>query len=420
MPVAAGPSEAYIRADHTAGGWEREGIAPRDDNRDAPIPLIESTRSLIEARRFTDAARALEAFLESAPVGASAPIARSLRELCVVAAEHRIRGDRLEAECRAHRAAERELRPVVDAMLVSWQAALDPCAEPGSERLSDVSPAASVAPAGRESRPDVEVGVLGPLEVAIHGQRVDRWDSLKARSIFQYLVVHADQPVRREVLMETIWPGYTRDSARNNLNVGVYNLRRTLGSRQGEHCIIYVDGCYALDPQMAWWIDRDEFLDAFARATTYRRAGRHQEAIEAYRKGLALYRGPMLDDDPVSEWHLDEQRYLEDACLAALEQVGELHLELDDPVEAGRAARKALAVDPCRESAHRLIMRCYAREHQHHLVSRQLKICTRTLRRELGIMPAPETIQVFEALTNPAPGRLPRWADPGDRMGRVN
>jgi hypothetical protein len=47
-------------------------------------------------------------------------------------------------------------------------------------------------------------------------------------------------------------------------------------------------------------------------------------------------------------------------------------------------------------------MRCYACEHQHHLVSRQLKICTKTLRRELGITPAPETIQVFESLTNRA------------------
>jgi 3D-(3,5/4)-trihydroxycyclohexane-1,2-dione acylhydrolase (decyclizing) len=65
-------------------------------------------------------------------------------------------------------------------------------------------------------------------------------------------------------------------------------------------------------------------------------------------------------------------------------------------------AREALAADHCRESAHRLIMRCYARNDQHHLVSRQLKICVTTLRRELGITPAPETIHVFESLTTRA------------------
>jgi DNA-binding SARP family transcriptional activator len=200
---------------------------------------------------------------------------------------------------------------------------------------------------------------------------------MRARAIFQYVVLHAERPVRREMLMETFWPGHTRDSARNNLNVSVYNLRRTLRGPPGRHLVRYADGSYALDLKLTWWIDRDEFLRAFARAGEDRRLGRREEAIEAYREGLALYRGPLLDDDAVSEWYLDEQRYLEDA-------------------------REALAADHCRESAHRLIMRCYARNDQHHLVSRQLKICVTTLRRELGITLAPETIHVFESLTTRA------------------
>jgi DNA-binding SARP family transcriptional activator len=247
--------------------------------------------------------------------------------------------------------------------------------------------------------------VLGRLDVAIHGRRVERWSSTKARAIFQYLVLHAERPVRREVLMETFWPGHTRDSARNNLNVAVYNLRRTLRGRPDHRYVRYAGGCYGLDSELAWWIDRDALLNAFARAGEHRHLGHFSEAIESYREGLALYRGPMLDDDPLSEWHLDEQRYMEDVRLAALEQVGELHLELGDPAQAEHAAREALAADPCRESAHRLIMRCYAREHQHHLVSRQLKICVTTLRRQLGITPAPETIHVFESLTNRASPR---------------
>jgi DNA-binding SARP family transcriptional activator len=397
MPVVGGRRGPYSR-NHTAGG--RWGIAGNDDSRGAPLALIESTRALIEGRRFTDAAHVLGVFLTDAPAGASAPIARSLRELCAAAAEHRRTGDQLDARCRAHRAAERELRPVLEAMLASWQVALEPSTEPASVRRP-VAARVAIVEAPRTA-PDVEVRVLGPLDVAIHGRRVERWGSMKARAIFQYLIIHADRPVRREVLMETFWPGHTRDSARNNLNVGVYNLRRTLGGWPGDHYIRFADGCYALDPELGWWIDRDELLQAFARAGEHRRTGGAREAIEAYREGLALYRGPMLDDDSFSEWHLDEQRYLEDVRLAALEQVGELHLELGDPVEAERAAREALATDPCRESAHRLIMRCYACEHQHHLVSRQLKICTKTLRRELGITPAPETIQVFESLTNRA------------------
>ena len=324
------------------------------------------------------------------------PIARSLYELCAAAAEHRGTADRLEAGARAHIAAELELRPLAEAVLASWRTALEVSAGPDSPRPR------TAPPASRPPRPDVEVRVLGPLEVTIRGRRVERWGSMRARAIFQYVVLHAERPVRREMLMETFWPGHTRDSARNNLNVSVYNLRRTLRGPPGRHLVRYADGSYALDLKLTWWIDRDEFLRAFARAGEDRRLGRREEAIEAYREGLALYRGPLLDDDAVSEWYLDEQRYLEDARLAALEEVGELHLELGDARAAEQAAREALAADHCRESAHRLIMRCYARNDQHHLVSRQLKICVTTLRRELGITPAPETIHVFESLTTRA------------------
>jgi DNA-binding SARP family transcriptional activator len=394
-PVVGDGDGAYSHAIILAG-LGAMGIAADKDSRGTPVALIESTRALIHGRRFADAADLIAEFLTSAPGGSAAPIARSLHELCAAAAEHRRTADRLEAGSRAHVAAELELRPVAEAVLASWRTALEVSADPEPPR-PPAAPPASPAP-----RPDVEVRTLGSLEVTIRGHRVERWGSMRARAIFQYVVLHAERPVRREVLMETFWSGHTHDSARNNLNVSVYNLRRTLRGPPGRHAVRYADGCYVLDLTLAWWIDRDELLRAFARAAEDRRLGRREEAIEAYREGLALYRGPLLDDDAISEWHLDEQRYLEDARLAALEEVGELHLELGDPRAAEQAAREALVTDHCRESAHRLIMRCYARNDQHHLVSRQLKICVTTLRRELGITPAPETIHVFESLTSRA------------------
>ena len=97
---------------------------------------------------------------------------------------------------------------------------------------------------------DIAALVLGPLELSVVGRRVLRWNSLKARAVLQYLLIHQDRPVRRDVLMEMQWPDHTHNSARNNLNVALYSLRNTLdGPGQGVQPIVYRDGCYSLNPQ---------------------------------------------------------------------------------------------------------------------------------------------------------------------------
>ena len=62
----------------------------------------------------------------------------------------------------------------------------------------------------------------------VAGRRVPRWTSLKARAVFQYLLIHQDRPIRRDVLMSLQWPDHSHTSARNNLNVALYSLRNTL------------------------------------------------------------------------------------------------------------------------------------------------------------------------------------------------
>ena len=91
---------------------------------------------------------------------------------------------------------------------------------------------AALAPAADDAgqpddaaRPDVIVRVLGRLDVQVAGVPVASWGGQRTRTLFQYLLMRR-RPVHREVLMELLWPGHTYSSARNNLNVCVYGLRR--------------------------------------------------------------------------------------------------------------------------------------------------------------------------------------------------
>jgi len=230
---------------------------------------------------------------------------------------------------------------------------------------------------------------------------VVRWSSLKARGLFQYLLVHRGRPVRRDVLMGLQWPDHTPSSARNNLNVALHSLRNTLdGPWQGHQPVLYRDGCYLLNPALTWWIDREEFLCALHQAQLFRVSSQLREAISHYQDAVVLYRGPLFEDDSVGDWYLAEQRHLNDLYLEALESLGEIYFDLGELISAERFGQQALTTDPCCEPAHRLLMRCYALEHKQQLVSRQYRLCVDALRDELGVAPGAETLRLFDSLTS--------------------
>lgn len=294
--------------------------------------------------------------------------------------------------------------------LPSWIRAISPRNHPAHgppDRPEANSPVAlerfSMVPSAQSSRPDADVAalMLGPLEVDVAGRRVLRWNSLKARAVFQYLLIHRGRPVRRDVLMELQWPDHTHTSARNNLNVALHSLRNTLdGPWQGLQPVLYSDGCYVLNPRLKWWVDRDEFLSAVSQADTDRTSGRLGQAIYHYQRAIQFYRGPLFEDDPAGDWYLPEQRHLAELYLRALESLGEIYFDLGELASAECSGQLALASDPCCEPIHRLLMRCYASQNKQQLVTRQYRLCVDALRDELGVSPGAETLRLFRDLTS--------------------
>lgn len=201
--------------------------------------------------------------------------------------------------------------------------------------------------------------------------------------------------------MELAWPDYSYSSARNNLNVALYSLRNALDLKElNVAAILYKEGCYLLNPTLTWWIDRNEFLSALHVARRARQTGQTERAIDACQSAVQLYRGPLFEDDPAGEWYLPEQRQLKEQYLQALEYLAEAHCDRGEIAAAVEFGQLAISTDLCRESVHRLLMRCYAGQHQQQLVGRQFRLCAAALDGELGVAPAAETVQLFQTLTS--------------------
>ena len=69
-----------------------------------------------------------------------------------------------------------------------------------------------------------------------------------------------------------------------------------------------------------------------------------------------------------------------------------------------RVSLRHLGIDPCNEQAHRRLMRCYARLGQVQLAERQFRTCVDTLRRQLGVTPQAETIELHRRIGQGTPG----------------
>jgi DNA-binding SARP family transcriptional activator len=247
----------------------------------------------------------------------------------------------------------------------------------------------------------ITIRALGPLEITIHGERVAGWGAQKSRTLFQYLVLHAGRPARREQLIELLWPAHSSRRGRNNLNVCLHGLRQTLQrTRAIGQYVVHRDGGYLLNPSFSWWIDRDQFLSLTRTAQAEVRAGRIEPAIELYESAVALYRGELFEDEDGHEWFELERRSLQEQLLRALDELAALHLRTANIEGTYRTAQRILRHDACRESAHRYLMRCYSEQQQHSLVVRQFRVCTATLRAELGVSPAEETVGLFRQLTS--------------------
>ncbi|HEU5388082.1 MAG TPA: BTAD domain-containing putative transcriptional regulator [Streptosporangiaceae bacterium] len=409
-------------------------MGPRSAGLPGPVPTAVS-EALSELRQLAgyplpaDVERAL-ADLGRASDGAAFDV-DTVRQLRRCGAQYQRVAIDLEAAARCCRLVEREINQRADALLseknrrVGGQL-LDIFrrgrggvrnAAPGTELFpppqaqaqlqappqlqSPLQPQPEPEPAPAPATPDADIAAsaLGPLEVHVAGRRVPRWTSLKARAVFQYLLIHQDRPIRRDVLMSLQWPDHSHDSARNNLNVALYSLRNTLdGLGHGAQPVLYRDGCYILNPELTWWIDRNEFLAAVDDAQQAHRERRPEQVIGAYRKAIGLYRGPLFEDDGDGEWYLPEQRRLQDLYGQALEGIAEIHFRLGELADAQRFGQLALGHDPCSESSHRLLMRCYASQHQQQLVGRQYRVCVAALRDELGVTPSDETVKLFREL----------------------
>jgi predicted ATPase/DNA-binding SARP family transcriptional activator len=169
----------------------------------------------------------------------------------------------------------------------------------------------------------VEFRLLGPLEVVAEGRPVAP-DAAKPRALLAILLLHANEPVSRDVLIEELWTGRPPPSATKVLQTYVSQLRRAVG----RGVIRTVPSGYELHADAA-------SLDVhrFERLTRTARTAAPAEANAMLREALALWRGPPLAEFAYEPWARPEIDRLEELRLDALHERIETDLALGATTE---------------------------------------------------------------------------------------
>jgi DNA-binding SARP family transcriptional activator len=267
-----------------------------------------------------------------------------------------------------------------------------------------VPPAPAVSPrsAGALDQPlgtpRVAVRLLGPFELNVDGTAIVDWQGRLGPMVLKFVLAQPRRRCSRDMLIEQFWPYADADRARNRLHVAVSSLRRALRASADVALIEHRDGWYCLSPTVDLVIDVDEFDRCIDDGDRLLRQGDPEHALEAFRRAVHLYRGDYLADIPYEEWATTAREAYRAAYLRALERVAALAEELDLLADATDAAVRMLRVDPCREDAHRILMRCHARQHRLAEVLRQFERCRKYLADTLGVTPQPETVALYRTL----------------------
>jgi DNA-binding SARP family transcriptional activator len=247
--------------------------------------------------------------------------------------------------------------------------------------------------------PDLTAHLLGELRVAFSDRPVEVWASGRGRAVFEYLVVNHHGRVRRDRLMSVFWPEVSPDAARNSLNVAIHGLRQSLRAVVGDTpVVIYRDQAYFIEPTLNIWVDVEDFEEQLKAAHQHLASAEPVKAEAAFEAATWLYQGEFLADDPYEEWAIVTREHLRLCYLDALDRLGVLRLDSGDYVGCIAVCLKLLGYDSCREDAHCRLMRCFSRQGQVQLALRQYHSCVATLRKELGVAPAPSTTELFERL----------------------
>jgi DNA-binding SARP family transcriptional activator len=267
-------------------------------------------------------------------------------------------------------------------------------------------------------RTAIEFRVLGPLEVSRGGRALSI--AGKPASLLALLLVHANEVVSIDRLIDGLWGDTPPKSAAKLVQGYVSQLRRSLAAGSDEEG---GDGGPVLTRPSGYilrldegQLDAERFRTLLDKARTALADGGADIAAQTLGEALNLWRGPPLADFAYEPFAQDEIAQLEELRLIGLEERVEAALALGRHAELVGELEALIAHHPLRERLRAQLMLALYRCDRQSEALRAYQDARRLLVEELGLEPSRRLRDLEQAILRQDPaldlGQLPR-APPG-------
>jgi DNA-binding SARP family transcriptional activator len=241
--------------------------------------------------------------------------------------------------------------------------------------------AATEAPTARRAHGDVELSLLNAFRLRCSERDVEL--PLSAQRLVAFLALHEGR-LQRVYVAGNLWLDASEARAAASLRSVLWRIQRLgLGVVEANGSSI------ALAPEVR--------VDAREAGTLAERLIAGEGELDRLRPADVALTGELLPDW-YDDWVLLERERLRQLTLHALEALAERFLAASRFGEALQAALAAVAGEPLRESAHRIVIRVHLREGNAGEALRQYRLCGGLLQEQLGLAPSAQLTDLVRGL----------------------
>jgi YVTN family beta-propeller protein len=251
----------------------------------------------------------------------------------------------------------------------------------------------------------MEFAVLGPV-AARHDGRELPLGGPKQRALLAMLLLHANEVVSRDRLIDGLWGARAPPTAGHTLDNYVSRLRKALGdarlSRRPPGYMLHVEGDE---------LDLDCFERLFQEGREALARGDAGEAAATLHSALALWRGTALADLLYEPFAASESERLEERRIMALEDRIAADLALGGSGELVPELESLVREHPLRERLLGQLMLALYRSGRQAEALAAFQAARQRLAEELGLEPGPQLRELEQRILehDPSLAAQPRW-----------